>query len=58
LESVQVTLAEFRIRVLKDEDISGRERCAVIHLLATAWRRELSEPRSVRRRDLFGSRIA
>ena len=50
--------AEFRVRMLEDKNIAGRERGAVIHLVATTWRSEMREPRAVSSRNLFGSRIA
>jgi len=57
-KSAQVEFAEFRVRMLKDKNIAGRERGAVIHLLATTWGSEMREPRSVSTRNFFGSSIA
>ena len=58
LKSAQVEFAEFRVRMLKDKNIAGRERGAVIHLLATTWCSKMRETRSVRSRNLFGCGIA
>jgi len=57
-ESAQVEPAEFRVRMLEDKNIAGRERGAVIHLLATTWCSEMRELGSVSSRNLFGRGIA
>lgn len=57
-KSVQVEFAEFCVGMLEDQNITGRERGAVIHLLATTWGREMCEPRSVSIRNFLGGSIA
>ena len=57
-KSVQVEFAEFCVRMLEDQNIAGRERGTVIHLLASTCCSEMYEPRSLSLRNFLGSRIA
>src|SRR4051794_14790470 len=36
-DCAQMRFAEFGVGMLKDEDVTGRERGAVVHLLAAIW---------------------
>lgn len=57
-ESGQMERPEFRVRVLEDKNIAGRERRPVIHLPATTWREKMREPHTMSGRNLFGSGVS